>query len=115
VGASDARRLSARAREQGAVVVALPGRWPLVADLRARVGGGGWELPHRRLEARRVEVTVDGRGAAALARRAHLWLPGPDGAVTEAPAAWMPAVEAPAACLGRHDDHPVHGALGATA
>jgi hypothetical protein len=79
VGSSDARRLAARAREQGAVVVALPGRWPGVADLRLRVDGGTWELPHRVLAARRVAVTAEGRGAAARARRAALWLPGPDG------------------------------------
>jgi hypothetical protein len=82
VSAADARRLTARAREQGAVVVALPGRWPVVADLRIRVSETTWELPHRRLAARRVEVTVDGRGAAALARRANLWLPGVDGTVS---------------------------------
>jgi hypothetical protein len=81
LGAADARRLAARAREQGAVVVALPGRWPVVADLRIRVASATWELPHRRLAARRVEVTVEGRGAAARVRRAGLWLPGPDGTV----------------------------------
>ncbi|MGD9797431.1 MAG: hypothetical protein AB7V15_04880, partial [Acidimicrobiia bacterium] len=81
VSPAEARRLAARAREQGAVVVALPGRWPGVADLRVRVGGATWELPHRRLVARRVEVTVAGRGAAARPRRCPLWLPAPDGAV----------------------------------
>ncbi len=32
---------------------------------------------HGRLEARRVEVIADGRGAATKERRAVLWLPGP--------------------------------------
>ncbi len=32
---------------------------------------------HGRLEARRVEVVADGRGAATKERRATLWLPGP--------------------------------------
>ncbi len=92
MGAADARRLSARAREQGAVVVALPGRWPVAADLRMQVVAGTWELPHRRLAGRLVEVVVEGRGAAALARRAGLWLPGPEGAVAEAPVATEPAL-----------------------
>jgi hypothetical protein len=79
VGAGDARRLAARARERGAVLVALPGRWPLVADVRLRVDRARWDLPHRRLAARRVEVAAEGRGAGGRARRASLLLPGPEG------------------------------------
>lgn len=77
----DARRLTARARERGAVLLALPGRWPQASDVTLSVTSVSWELPHRRLAARRVEIVATGRGAAARERRATLWLPGPDGAV----------------------------------
>ena len=81
VAAVDARRLAARARERGAVLLALPGRWPQASDVTLSVTSVSWELPHRRLAARRVEVVATGRGAAARERRSTLWLPGPDGAV----------------------------------
>lgn len=85
VAPGEARRLAARCRERGAVLVTLPGTpWP-GADVRLRVEAPSWEGPlgcgAGRLEARRAEVTADGRGAAARPRRATLWLPGPDGAV----------------------------------
>jgi hypothetical protein len=67
----DARRLQARARERGAVLVAM-GPWPAEAALRLRAegwvsrslghGAGPIARPHQR-------VRVDGRGAAA---REHL-------------------------------------------
>lgn len=91
---ADVRRIAARAREQGAVVVWLP---PTVrtgraasppADVRFTVTASAWEGPAGagagRLTARRVEVVAGGRGAAARPRRAALWLPGPDGRVAEA-------------------------------
>jgi hypothetical protein len=63
----DARRLLARARERGAVLVAM-GPWPAEAALRLRAGGSVW----RGLDAgagavaeRDQRVHVDGRGAAA--------------------------------------------------
>jgi hypothetical protein len=79
--AGHARRLAARARERGALLVPL-GAWPEVPDLRLTVTASAWRglgQGHGRLEARRVEVVVGGRGAAARERRAGLWLPGPDG------------------------------------
>lgn len=77
----EVRRLAARARERGAVIVALPGTaWP-GADVRLSVGRTTWTCEHRRLEARRAEVAAGGRGAAARPRTAELWLPGPDGRV----------------------------------
>ena len=85
--AGDARRLAARARERGAVLVPLPRRpggrpsWPQGPDVRLTVGSGEWSSPHRRLERRHVEVTTGGKGAAARTRSASLWLPGPDGGV----------------------------------
>ncbi|MGI8758516.1 MAG: hypothetical protein ACR2K0_04350 [Acidimicrobiales bacterium] len=96
----DARRLAARARERGSVLVTLdpwsprPGgsagsgtaSWPAGPDVRLRlvarpawVGFAGSGAG--RLEARRVEVVAGGRGASARERRLDLWLPGPDGRV----------------------------------
>jgi hypothetical protein len=92
VAPGEVRRLTARAREREAVLVALPpvGRgggvtgWP-GADVRLTVDRSWWEGPcgggAGRLVARRAEVMADGRGAAARERRATLWLPGPDGAL----------------------------------
>jgi hypothetical protein len=92
--AGHARRLAARARERGAVLVPLGG-WSAAPDLWLGQG-------HGRLEARRVEVVAGGRGAAARERRAALWLPAPDGTVAAlvAPApAPGAAVPAPAALV----------------
>jgi Mrp family chromosome partitioning ATPase len=88
----DARRLAARARERGAVIVALPrggeGWWPVGPDVRLGVGATSWSGPAGggagRLVARRAEVVSGGRGAAGRERRAALWLPGPDGTVATA-------------------------------
>lgn len=82
---ADARRLVARARERGAVLVPL-GRWD-GADVRLSVTAGGWQglgNGSGHLRARLVEVVAEGRGAAARPRRARLWLPSADGAVSPA-------------------------------
>jgi hypothetical protein len=87
-GAGGAPRLVARAREREAVLVALPERgrasWP-GADVRLTVQRSSWigpcELGAGRLVARRADVVMSGRGAAARERRATLWLPGADGTV----------------------------------
>ncbi len=105
VSTGDARRLAARARERGSVLVPLApwapaaggagppgGGWPLAADVRLRTvassASSGWVGPAGggagRLEARRVEVVAVGRGASARERRVALWLPGPDGGVAPA-------------------------------
>jgi hypothetical protein len=81
-----ARRLVARARERGAVLVPL-GPWPERADLRLAVTASRWRglgQGHGRLEARQVEVAVGGRGAASRPHRAWLWLPDPDGRIASA-------------------------------
>jgi len=83
VRASDARRLRARARERGAVLVTTGASTP-DADVRLTMTRGEWEglgRGHGRLAARRVEVVATGRGAAARERRASLWLPAPGGGV----------------------------------
>ena len=86
VQAVDARRLTARARERGAVLVVVGGHWE-GADVRLAVQSSSWDglgQGHGRLRARRVEVTAEGRGAAARPRCVALWLPGADGGVHRA-------------------------------
>jgi hypothetical protein len=83
-----ARRLAARARERGAVLVPL-GAWSEPADLRLAITASDWHglgQGHGSLLARRVEVVASGRGAAARERRVLLWLPSPDGTIIPATA-----------------------------
>jgi hypothetical protein len=88
----DARRLSARVRERGAVLVlvdearqgAAGGIGPFEPELRLRGADVAWEglepgAGH--LRARRLVVEAGGRRAAARPRRAALWLPDADGQV----------------------------------
>ena len=78
---ADRRRLVARNRERGSVLVVPGSSWDAV-DVRLSVVASAWEgvgEGHGRLTARQVEVEAGGRGAAARLRRATLWLPGPDG------------------------------------
>ncbi len=82
VRATDARRLVARARERGAVLVQLGGGWPDGADVTLQITAARWEGMgdgHGHLQARKVRVTRTGRGEAAQPRRVDLWLPGPSG------------------------------------
>jgi len=82
VGAPDARRLVARARERECVLVPIgSGRWPLGADVRLAVEQPEWRWDGR-LVARRVRVTASGKGVYARERRASLWLPDESGAVS---------------------------------
>jgi len=92
LGAADRRRLSARLRERGSVLIglgggALGGRALggvlAGADVRLQVVssrwsglGDGWGL----LRSRHVSVRAEGRGAASRLRSVDLLLPGPDGA-----------------------------------
>ena len=81
--AADARRLTARARERGAVLVLLGplGRWCEGPDLRLTVQAARWEglgEGHGHLRARRLTVEASGRRSASRPRRADLWLPGHD-------------------------------------
>ncbi|HEY8217855.1 MAG TPA: hypothetical protein VIH82_12020 [Acidimicrobiia bacterium] len=76
--AGDVRRLVARARERGAVLVALPApgaRWPGDATLRLVAAGGCWPGLARGgglLEERVLRLTISGKGAAARAHEAEL-------------------------------------------
>jgi hypothetical protein len=79
------RRLAARVRERGAVLVSVGGDLPgerspvrlTVASASWRGLGDGWG----HLQGRQVAVEATGRGAATRPRRADLWLPDPDGTV----------------------------------
>jgi len=91
VRAADARRLAARARERGTVLVQAGGRRAtgsapgLEADLRLTVVAAQWQGlgdGHGHLQARRLTVEASGRRRAARPRRAELWLPDPDGGLT---------------------------------
>ncbi|HEX2273379.1 MAG TPA: hypothetical protein VHG90_05865 [Acidimicrobiales bacterium] len=87
---ADARRLAARGRERGSVLVVVGAeRWPEVVDVRLALVASSWEGVgdgHGRLLARRVDVVATGRGAAARQRRAALWLPAAGGGVAPAQA-----------------------------
>ncbi len=81
VPVADARRLVARARERGSVLVAA-GAWPGEAALRLRVEGSSWTGLGRGeglLDARTLRVTLAGRGSAARPRTADVSPGGPGG------------------------------------
>lgn len=87
-----ARRLAARARERGSVLVRLgpAGDWPEAADVRLSVVSTAWEglgQGHGHLRARRAVVEAGGRRGFDRQRRATLWLPGPGGVLAAAPEA----------------------------
>jgi hypothetical protein len=89
VRAADARRLAARARERGSVLVQLEadGRTALEPDLRLVTGATHWEglgHGHGCLHARRVQIETSGRRAAARPRRLDLWLANETGHVVAA-------------------------------
>lgn len=77
----DARRLVARARERGAVLVPI-GSWIEGAEVRLRVETGEWRglaNGSGHLQSRVVDVLATGRGAAARGQRLSCWLPGSGG------------------------------------
>ena len=97
--AVEVRRLSARARERGAVLLTVGGAvatslgrrqrraWP-GPDVRLSVTDAEWSGPGQgwgHLQARRVTVTADGRRGLGRVRRTDLWLPGPDGVTAAEP------------------------------
>jgi hypothetical protein len=88
-----ARRLSARARHRGAVLLAF-GAWPGAdVELSCRLEPwSGLEDGYGHLRQRRALVRVRGRGAAARPVSAQLWLPGRDGSLRSAAAPRLAAV-----------------------
>ncbi len=95
VGAGDARRLTARARERGSVLIVVePGNavleaglataatWPEATDLRLRVDASSWsglDEGAGHLWGRLIDARGGGRRAAAHERRVVLGLPGRSG------------------------------------
>ncbi|WP_318305865.1 hypothetical protein [Amycolatopsis solani] len=80
-----ARRLSARARHRGAVLL-TSGAWP-GADVELSCRREAWTGPesgYGHLRERKAVVRAHGRGAAARPVSAELSLPGPEGGVTRA-------------------------------
>ena len=91
LAAAHSRRLRARLRERGAVVIEVAEEKRAGAsgafspDVTLTVERAGWTglgQGHGRLRERRAEVVAAGRGAASLPRRAVLWLPDADGRIT---------------------------------
>lgn len=87
---ADARRLSARARHRGAVLLPF-GSWP-GADVELRCSGSRWHglgRGHGHLREREITVRAEGRGAASRPRSCRLLLPARGGsaaAVQQRPA-----------------------------
>lgn len=85
------RRLEAAVRRYGGVLL-VAGTWE-GAQVRLRVTSQAWTgigVGHGRLRGRRVRVVADGRGEWSRAQARWLWLPGPDGTVTQADDPAMP-------------------------
>lgn len=90
---AEARRLQARVRERGSVLVQVgwpSSCWPDRPDLTVSAGpldpAEPWEgigPGHGHLRARRVSVRVQGRRGADRPRVGEVWLPGPDGRMAE--------------------------------
>jgi len=77
LSAPDTRRLAARARQRGTVLVPY-GSWH-GADLRLSTAEGSWHglgRGHGHLRSRRVVVRAEGRGSAGRPRQVAVWLPG---------------------------------------
>lgn len=97
-----ARRLSARARHRGAVLLAF-GAWP-AADVELSCRFSAWrglEGGYGHLREREVTVRARGRGAAARPVKASLALPGPAGSVAAASAGSLSASAAASPLSGR--------------
>jgi len=83
LGPADVRRLSARMRERGSVLIRIGSVDAPGVDIGLRIVESEWTglgVGHGLLRARRVRVTAQGRGASARPRAAALLLPGPQGA-----------------------------------
>jgi hypothetical protein len=80
---ADVRRLSARMRERGSVLIRIGAIDEQGVDIGLRIVESEWAglgVGHGLLRARRVRIETQGRGAAARPRGAALLLPGPHGA-----------------------------------
>jgi hypothetical protein len=87
VGARVTRRLAARARQRGSVLMPY-GEWD-GADLTLSAERAVWQglgAGRGRLRRRKLTITARGRGAAAQPRRVRVWLPDPAGRLAPVPA-----------------------------
>lgn len=120
--AAEVRRLAARARQRGTVLVGFGG-WH-GAEVRLSITSSTWHGladGSGSLESRRVTVQAGGRGSAARPRTTELWLPGPAGTIAAAalvrteigPAPLVaPAAGATPGAQATHPAHPAHAAAG---
>ncbi len=94
---AEVRRLAARCREGGSILVYLSPRvghplddWPGRLDFQFFINGAAWvgldvvpnagsDMNQDRLRVRRIDVSVNGRGLPSEGRRDTLFLPGPEG------------------------------------
>lgn len=87
------RRMGARARDRGSVLLQVGGAtslWAAAPDLVVSATSAVWSglgAGHGHLRSRRVTVAVTGRRGADRPRRAELWLPGPRGEIAPVEAA----------------------------
>ena len=75
----DVRRIGAKLRERGGIVIDVGGQWPEAHDIDVTVTGQSWAglgRGHGVLTARQVQVAVSGR-RGVRPRTCNLWLPGP--------------------------------------
>jgi hypothetical protein len=114
VATSAQRRLLARARDRGSVLIQAGGptsAWAEAPELTVSATASHWEGledGHGRLRARRVLVAVSGRRGAARGRQADLWLPGPDGRIALAtPVSSVPSVPSVSSAGGIRSGAPV--------
>jgi hypothetical protein len=80
---ADVRRLTARMRERGSVLIRIGAIDEPGVDVGLRIVESEWAglgVGHGLLRARRVRIETQGRGSAARPRGAALLLPGPQGA-----------------------------------
>lgn len=89
IGARDARRISARLREQRGSLVHLDGgaTWPSSLDMELTCTTTEWQgigEGHGYLRYRRVAIEAVGRRSAARPTSTAVWMPGPDGPLTTA-------------------------------
>ena len=81
---TDARRMAARLRERGSVLIHIGDRWPVGADVQLDIAAGEWEGlgdGHGVLRSRRLDIQGGGRGSASRPRQLEVLVPGPGGAV----------------------------------
>lgn len=78
--AGDARRLAARVKERGSILILLDASWPESPDVSLTVEGISWEglgQGRGRLDGRRVRVSAGGRRMQGRERHVELSLPIP--------------------------------------